>query len=172
MKIRVVTCVLLLLLSLAAQGEIYRSVDADGNVTFTDQPAKDSKKLDLAPLTVIPSVEVTNPQAGESEQDTPGTASYSIFQILDPINSSTVRANGGQLQVILGLEPLIQKSDHRIHLFLDGQEAAKSQGTTVTLNGVNRGEHRLQAQVRDGAGNVLISTDQIQINVLRQSVAQ
>ena len=41
-------------LTLAAQGEIYKVVDKDGNVTFTDQrPSDTAQPMDLPPLSVI-----------------------------------------------------------------------------------------------------------------------
>jgi len=38
-----------------AQAEIYKSVDADGHVTYSSTPTKGSKKVDLGPLTIVPS---------------------------------------------------------------------------------------------------------------------
>lgn len=38
-----------------AQAEIYKTVGADGHVTYSSSPTKGSKKLDLEPLTIVPS---------------------------------------------------------------------------------------------------------------------
>ena len=38
-----------------AQAVVYKKVDADGHVTYSSTPAQGSKKLDLEPLTVVPS---------------------------------------------------------------------------------------------------------------------
>lgn len=38
-----------------AQAEIYKKVDADGHVTYSSTPIRGSKKLDLGPLTIVPS---------------------------------------------------------------------------------------------------------------------
>jgi hypothetical protein len=38
-----------------AQAEIYKTVDADGHVTYSSAPTKGSKKIDLGPLTIVPS---------------------------------------------------------------------------------------------------------------------
>lgn len=44
-------CLLLLLLApLPAQADIYKSVDADGHVTYSSVPSKGSKRLDLGPV--------------------------------------------------------------------------------------------------------------------------
>lgn len=164
---------LLLALAAGVSAQIYRSVDSEGNVVFTDQPTKGSERLKLKPLTVVPSVKVDSPPAEQPAVDTGvDTGSYQSFRIVDPAHDTTVRANGGELAVVLNLEPLIRHSDHRIHVFLDGQDAAQTQNTLLKLNGVDRGAHKLQAQIRDKAGNVLISTGQVSFTVLRTSVAQ
>lgn len=41
---------LLCLLPLAAQADLYKSVDADGHVTYSSSPIKGGKKLNLEPL--------------------------------------------------------------------------------------------------------------------------
>ncbi|CAH1905223.1 conserved hypothetical protein [Candidatus Nitrotoga sp. HW29] len=38
-----------------AQAEVYKNIDADGHVTYSSTPTKGSKKLDLEPLTIVPS---------------------------------------------------------------------------------------------------------------------
>lgn len=38
-----------------AQAEIYKTVDADGHVTYSSTPTKGSKKVDLGSLTIVPS---------------------------------------------------------------------------------------------------------------------
>jgi len=47
-------------LSLAAHAEIYKQVDAEGHVTYSNVPTKGAAKLDLEPLSVIPA---TKPKA-------------------------------------------------------------------------------------------------------------
>ena len=42
----------------AAQSEVYKYVDKDGNVTYSSTRQKDAKKLDLPPLTVVPPTKV------------------------------------------------------------------------------------------------------------------
>ena len=50
-----------------AQAEIYKKVDADGHVTYSSTPTKGSKKLDLGPLTIVPSPARTHNNAKPSD---------------------------------------------------------------------------------------------------------
>jgi hypothetical protein len=42
------------------QAEIYKRIDADGNVTYSNAPLKGSKKLDLGPLPTMPAYKESN----------------------------------------------------------------------------------------------------------------
>ena len=44
-----------------AQSQVYRSTDAEGNVTFSDQPTPESETVDVPPTNVGDSVEVPPP---------------------------------------------------------------------------------------------------------------
>jgi len=56
MKIK--SSILLAIFSVAcyAQPQVYKHVDKDGKVSYSNAPLKDAKKLDLPPLTVIPAI--------------------------------------------------------------------------------------------------------------------
>jgi hypothetical protein len=47
--------------SLAAHAQVYRSTDADGNVTFSDQPTPESEKVNVPAPNVGDSVDVPPP---------------------------------------------------------------------------------------------------------------
>ena len=44
-----------------AQSQVYRSTDAEGNVTFSDQPTPESQEVDVPPTNVGDSVDVPPP---------------------------------------------------------------------------------------------------------------
>jgi hypothetical protein len=47
--------------SLAAHAQVYQSTDADGNVTFSDQPTPESKEVEVPETNVGDSVDVPPP---------------------------------------------------------------------------------------------------------------
>lgn len=55
------------LLALPAQAEIYKHVDENGRVTYTNQPMKGAKKVDLPELSTIP---------GQKSQQANATSSF------------------------------------------------------------------------------------------------
>jgi hypothetical protein len=55
-----------------ASAEIYKKVDEKGRVTYSNVPEKGAKKVDLQPLSVVPSTKPPEP-ARASEEDRPQT---------------------------------------------------------------------------------------------------
>lgn len=58
MKINNILLIALFSISCSAQSELYKYVNKSGNVTYSDAPLKNSQKLELPPLTVVPSTNI------------------------------------------------------------------------------------------------------------------
>lgn len=56
MHLKSVVILALLSIPCAAQSEVYKYVDKDGNVTYSNTPQKEAKKHELPPLTVVPPI--------------------------------------------------------------------------------------------------------------------
>ncbi len=52
---RAVLAVMLMFAAVHAKADIYKSVDEDGRVTYSNIPSKDAQKLNLEPLNTVPS---------------------------------------------------------------------------------------------------------------------
>lgn len=145
-------CLPLLLGCFTLQAEIYKSTDADGNVSFSDAPSAttESEPVEIqTPNTIAPtSAPALTPQ-GEIKPD----FRYTSLSI-SPANDSTIRSNNGNFSVTLTLTPAL-KTGHSLHFYFDGKKQAGS-GTSYQFNNVDRGAHNLRAEVVDGDGKVLI----------------
>jgi len=58
MKINSIVFLTLFSFSCTTQSEVYKHVDENGNVTYSNTPLKDSKKLNLPPLIVMPGTDL------------------------------------------------------------------------------------------------------------------
>jgi hypothetical protein len=66
----------LLIVSLPVQAEIYKHIDANGEVTYTDKPVKGAKKLDLGPMpsnTPVLTDKVTHSSSPSRNTSTPAS---------------------------------------------------------------------------------------------------
>ena len=161
--------VILLAVAVSVHAEVYKSINADGEVVYSDQPTRGAERVKIAPLPSYtpPRVRTLNrPAAAPGEQ-----LQYESFTITRPASDATIRNNLGTLVIETRLAPALMTSlGHRIQYYLNGMaHAALHDSTTLTLSNVDRGEQRLSASVVDAAGSVLISTAETTVFVKRAS---
>ncbi len=171
-----------LAVSLAAQAQtVYRTTDAQGNVTFTDNPERGGEEVELTPLTVVPSREVRQERA-VPRVDGSGAAAvsaspgqpfmpYDSFRILAPANEETLpTGHAGNVEVELDIVPELRE-DHRVRLLLNGRVSQSAMHTSAfMLTNLDRGEHQLQAELLDAGGEVRHRTSPVTLYVQRASV--
>ncbi len=159
-------------LALAA---IYKTVDKDGNVIFTDtRPADEpSEEVKLRPIT--PMSPAPTGRSGSSLQGEKGESKdlYSRLDIVEPANDSTVR-DQGNFTVKVATEPRIF-SGHRVRLLLNGGVVGESKRKlSFDLTNVDRGTHTLTVEIVDNRRKVVqssSSTVHVHRNVYRPAVS-
>ena len=164
---------LILCLTLASTvvhaNKVYKVIQPDGTVLFTDTPPADSsgEQVDVAPINITPAV--SSPT--DAFDDTPAVEverGYSEFQITSPENEATIRDNAGTVNVDLKITPSLRSGD-KIELILDGQSIGGGRKTAITLTEMNRGAHSLQAVVKNTAGEVVVRSNVVTFNLQRRS---
>ncbi|EWH02404.1 DUF4124 domain-containing protein [Halomonas sp. BC04] len=156
---------------------IYRTVDAQGNVIFTDNPDGGGEPVELTPLTVVPSrgltgsaepprVEGVAPRVSES----PGQPfmPYDVFRIVSPAHGAELAASHvGNVQVELAIEPEL-RPDHRARLLVDGRVSQTAMHTTAfMLTDLDRGQYVIQAELLDAGGVIRHRTQPVTLHVQR-----
>jgi hypothetical protein len=127
----------------AASSRIYKTVDENGNVVFTDIPPKDGDQTK--------SVAVETPLA-----------------ITTPANNASVRENAGNVNIMARVDPEL-RIGHKIRIVLDGSPEQAGAQNAFILPNVDRGTHTLVAEVIDDAGNVVISSPPTTFHLQRVS---
>lgn len=161
----------LLLSPPALSQEIYRWVDKNGVVHYSDQPnAPDAELMDLqafggqAEEARAPTVYVREPPPpAESAPD------YRSLTITRPATDEAFFGTAASVAVELQLDTDLRPSDE-VAIFLDGRRVP-SNGLSAELSAVPRGSHFLRAAVLDASGNVLVSSPQVTFHVRQASVA-
>ena len=173
---RLILAVLALSVTASAAAAVYKWVQPDGSVIYSDRaPVENAAPTDLPALQEIkmpppppPSTDTTTnnnqPQQTQNEE-------YTKLTIAEPADNSTFRNNAGKVNVKLELEPALQEGD-MVAIILDGKDIGQGKSTTVALNNVNRGSHTLQAVVKNAQGSTMISTTPITFTLLRTSLLQ
>ena len=147
-----------LIASHAASAGLYKGLDAEGNVVYSDTPFEDAEKFTPPPLSVMDKPKVTADSKLEVD-DKPAEFKYLHFDIVSPTYNQTIR-NEPDVTVSLNLKPgLNSEEGHSIWMLVDGKPVIKnSQDMTLKLGRLERGAHKLQAQVRDEQGKIVVRT--------------
>ena len=172
--IRAATAVFLLSLSTAWAADIWKTVDKDGNVIYTDQPPKDgSKPMDLPELSVIKTdiKTITKPARGNMDS-APSPAQlrkiYGDFRITRPLPEETFWGTANTVVVTWGSKiPLTP--DLIVRLFVDGKAQEGPVSGSISLN-LDRGQHRVSAELRDARNRKILKTESVIFFVKQNAV--
>ncbi|MGD8831309.1 MAG: DUF4124 domain-containing protein, partial [Pseudomonadales bacterium] len=137
----------------AAADRIYKTVDENGNVVFTDIPPREDEKseqvvienpnsfdaADAAPDEGKWVVEPEDQSASGGDQ-TAANFRYGTLSVASPQNDESIRDNAGNVTIIANVAPRLQPG-HVMRLFLDGSVVQEGAQTTFNLANVDRGTH-------------------------------
>jgi hypothetical protein len=157
----------------AASQDIYRWVDKDGVVHFSDQPGSDSAVL-------IKTVEPNTMDAAESssvaastggDEDEPPAEEVAPYQRLSIVSPTPDQVFFGGEAVVSATAELdgTLRPDHSVVFFLNGNRHA-AQGLSMDFQDLERGSYFLRASILDQAGRPVLSSQQISFHVRQPSI--
>src|SRR5690625_4329991 len=161
---RIWIAIALLVLPLAVSAKVYRYVNAQGVVTFTDHPpTQNAKPMSLKPLSVMGSGApgITPAVTSTDKSAAPKTQPYAGFSMISPRPKETFQGTGRMLPVRLSADTPLQSGDSVV-IYLDGSRQGKYSSFNVNIDGIPRGTHKVRAEiVKDGqtvasAGPVIV----------------
>ncbi len=160
---------------LPVQAQIYKIVDENGNVTYTDQaPGDGADPMRLPELQVVetePAQPLTDPNAAAagSEDPTPRELRrlYRDFKITRPQPDETFWGTSNQVVVSWGSATELGP-DMSVRVYLNGapQETTRMSMLALTLD---RGEYTVHADLLDGEGRRIVSTSPVTFFIKQNS---
>lgn len=164
----------LLLLPAAQAQEIYKWVDKDGVVHYSDQPGSpDAKPVHVS----VPRSDDADAGAsgsgyqGGSPDETPGS-SYRGLAIASPSDGENFYGGTDAVVSVSVLLDGVLLPGHRVAVYVDGSRRADVPGLSGSITGLARGAHSIRAGVLDGEGVELISSGTSTFYVQQQSIAK
>lgn len=161
-----------LALSQAVLAEIYKTVDKDGNVVYTDQAPhgdKKTEKIELKASNSVPAIKT--PAIKLSPQDPDKPFKYKSVRIVSPEDDSAIEHGPGNFSVTAKIKPQLRNND-KIQLFIDGEAHGQpGKSSTWALKNVFRGTHVLQVKVINEKGKTVKKSKKSSVHVFRPSVA-
>ena len=179
----------LLLAPVFAQAKIYKTVDEDGNVAYSDVPPANTEQRAESTIELeinntynakesgpVPAQspkgggQSINPgdivSADNSPGSTPPAAAYQSITISAPAANANLRSNSGDVTLSISLQPSLRAGD-QVRFFMDGKPVGTVNGTSLSLTNIDRGTHTLAAVVLDGAGKPRISSTTTSFSIQR-----
>jgi len=159
----------------SAHAAIYRSVDAQGNVVFSDQPTGNAHEISLPPITTYsppPKTETSPATPATTTLTLPAAASYQQFSVVAPVQDQAFWDNTGDVDVHVAIQPALNTdAGHRFVFYLDGTtEGEPVSGPATVFHNVDRGEHTVWASVVDAQGQTIATTEKVRFQLHRQAL--
>ncbi len=161
---------LLFALSASQAQAIYKTVDADGNVTYTDQPPNpEAQPMDLPPITVADPYEARASRSAENDEPVEELVPYADFRLLSPTQEEHFWGTGGTFTAqVASSQPLAP--GHLVQFYLDGSLAGTGTGSFLEFTNIDRGEHRIRAEITTPSGEILARTEDVVFFMRQQTV--
>ncbi len=177
---RILIIVFLATCSVASAAEVYRWVDENGQVYYSDRPHEGAEQITLpqaqtfstpAAQPVRRRVTVnTDEISGKSDQKDKADT-YKSVKIVSPSSGEVVWNNGGLMTVSVSTQPALRRG-HTLMLYLDDRmvESLVGNRRTVDLTEVFRGEHTLRTEIRNAAGDLVADGNPVTFTVQQTSI--
>ncbi len=169
----IIVAISFLFFSTVVADTVFSWKDAKGVVHYGDSPPESvkAKVVVLPQLTILKDYgKLYKPVLTAKEQGQDKKKKkiiYSKFSIIAPKNKQAIRANNGDVTVMLSLKPkLLDK--HQLRIFLDGKKMAEGNLKMVNLTNLDRGEHTVYAIIKGAKGEDIMKSKAIVFNVIRR----
>ena len=156
-----------------ANAQIYKSVDANGVVIFSDTPPNDSqtKVEQIKTPATVNAMQATPIAPTETEErDNHEMQTDRLIDIVSPMDNATIPMGAGIFDVVVDTKPELGDGES-VELYLDEEKVGETQtALTWTLTYVIRGAHKLEAKWVTEDGAILATSEPITVFVLRPSI--
>lgn len=160
-----------MLLSIPVSAQIYKHIDENGNVTFTDKPPEDARLVDVGRTNTLPPPDMPRAQApqdgGEiTVEELEAPEIYSI-NIISPMLDAVIPHGPGNFSVNVSISPDLHENDY-MQLFVDGDPVGEPQQTASWgLTNISRGTHSLETRIIDRRGAIKGRSPSVRVHVFR-----
>lgn len=168
---------LLALLSTSLIAGVYKYIDEEGNVVFTDAPPAEQQieEVELPELQTSkkyrPSGAASVPGATGSNKNGRRSGADARFSFtLTPADGEAIRANGGEITASVSIVPA-PEIPITVNFYVDGALVAESSSTSAQISGLDRGSHTIEAElIASDTGMILGRTTPSTVIIMRASV--
>lgn len=146
---------------------VYKKVNKDGTVVYSDKPFPGAKKANLPPINTRKTQPLPTPIVADKP---PQKEKAATITILSPTNGDSIRSNSGELTVTVGTS-LSADSRYKIQLLInDKPHGLPAQTNTFALKELDRGIIKIKAQLQGRRGKVLATSSETVVYMHKASI--
>ena len=155
-----------MLCSFTVCAALYKGLDEEGKVIYSDKPFENSEQFTPPNITVVDAPKVPVKEEAVEEEEKATETKYTKFRISAPKQDQTIW-NEPDLMVSLQITPALSVAEgHTTWLLMDGKPIVKnSQSLLLQIGRSDRGEHKLQAQVRNKKGKIIKRSKPVTVHI-------
>lgn len=162
--------VCLVLLAPWVTADVYKSVDKNGRVIYTDSPKDDkAKKVELREINTVPGAQpLPQSSAVDSFNSQPAAINYKI-NIISPRNDVSIPVGQRDLAIAITIQPALE-GNHLLVYFMNGELLEETTMNNIIVKDVPRGTHTLVVEAIDADGQSLGTSAPVIVNVIRPNI--
>jgi len=151
---------------------IYKWVDENGVVHYSDQPHPNAQKLEVEGVQTYSSKSAGVRAPASSESETPAQAgpAYRGCAVAQPLDQQSL-PNAESVFIRVQTDPPVRRGD-QVFITMDGNalNGGAATGMSWNVTPIDRGAHTVQAQVKDPSGETLCQTPPVTFYVHQPSL--
>lgn len=160
-----------MLASAANSATVYKKLDENGNLVFSDEPFEGAEAIDVKP---VPTINLNIPQSLSTPTPaTPTTpkavTAYQSLSITSPQADSSLVNTGGLGTVKVSSQPALQ-GDHQYKLLINGEHKGTQSNNSFSLDNLFRGAHTAVVQIIKSNGEVVKVSSPVTFYVRQHSI--
>ncbi len=154
--------------------KLYKVVDEQGNVHYSDQPSKGSEELKIPD---VPSIHIRKPDIKiktleeeleeklQANRD-PNAKYYAVLDYANLADDGVIRNNGGTATFTVSIDPTLSRG-HYIEFYIDGKLIqSRQKELTITAENVTYGTHTTNFTVVNKQGAKVQQSETLTFNLL------
>lgn len=152
--------------------QIYKTVDENGRVTYTDKPPADAKQrqeAELPPVNSVPEERVSNRQRTNDRNQNPDDSIRYEVNILNPAPEAHVTPGQRDLSISVALDQELREG-HFLAFYLNDSLLTETRERQFVVQEITRGTHQIQVEVLNSQGALVGASEPVVIYVHRPSV--
>jgi len=148
--------------------KVYKVVNPDGSISYSDKSQKNAQELLIPPVATIPAFQAIPSDSAPTSSDTNASTNYLSMKISAPANNSAFYSGNGDIDVVVELIPTLNSGD-QLQFQLDGKTVGTRPTNHMALKTLDRGSHSISVNLISKTGETL-KTATSQFTVHRPSV--